>query len=109
MSSELQLRNRDEIPAAQVSIDDALQGHTYLREEPFLAAMYMLGLETNPRRARLIRMSDKTIRSALDGNPISGEFVANLLLRLKPHEQHLARVGQKVTFDTYFEIREEQP
>lgn len=108
VTSELQIRNHDGTPAAQITIDEARRAHTYLREQPFSIAMYVLGLETNPVRARLIRMSEKTVANALNGAPISGEFIANLLLRLTPHAEHLARVRLDVTFDTFFEVREEQ-
>lgn len=108
MSSELQIRNRDVGPEEQTASADAPRAHTYLKGESFYLAMYVLKLETNPQRAQLIGMSEKTIANALEGNALSGEFVANLLTRLKPHAKKLARVGHQVAFETYFEVREEQ-
>jgi hypothetical protein len=92
MTSEVQIRNPDVEPEAQITVTGSARLHTYLRRESYYLAMYLLKQETK----------------ALEGNPISGEFVANLLTRLQPHSKKLARVGHEVTFETYFEVREEQ-
>jgi hypothetical protein len=108
MTSEVQIRNPDVEPEAQITVTGSARLHTYLRRESYYLAMYLLKQETTAQRAQFIGMSERGIAKALEGNPISGEFVANLLTRLQPHSKKLARVGHEVTFETYFEVREEQ-
>jgi hypothetical protein len=85
MTSELQIRNRDVDPEEQITAAEPSRVHTYLRRESYYLAMYVLKQETTQQRAQFIGMSERGIAKALDGNPISGEFVANLLTRLQPH------------------------
>lgn len=108
MSSEVDIRKTDETSAVNSRVEINMRAHTHLKKVEYSLAMYALKLDTNPQRARLIHMADKTVASALDGNPISGEFIGNLLTALDPHADRLARVGLAVTFDTFFEVRPER-
>lgn len=91
----------------RVTADLAARSHTYLKKVPFCLAMLALGLETNPVRARLIGINARTIDNALDGNPISGQFIGNTITALRPFAEQLARVGLTVDLDTFFEVREQ--
>jgi hypothetical protein len=108
MTSELQVRNRSVNPEDRIAPPEVPEAHIYLRPVPFDTAMLMLRLETNEQRGRLIGMTERTVRSATSGNVVSGEFVAVLLVALRPYARRLARLGQKVCFETYFEVREGQ-
>lgn len=108
MSSEVQVRNPGTTPVVQNTPSVTLRAHTHLKTSEYLLAMFALGLATNPQRARLIHMADKTVASALEGNPISGEFIANLLEALQPHQEKLTRVQLTVSFGTFFETKQEQ-
>lgn len=102
--SEVQTRMPGPSPAVQ-AIELAGKSHTHLKKVPFGLAMFALGLETNPQRARLLRMNAKTIATALEGGPISGEFIGNLMTGLKPYAPQLARVGLDASdIDTFFEV-----
>lgn len=107
MSSEVDIRKSEANPAEHNTGTLTLRAHTHLKKAEYLLAMFALGLDTNPKRARLIHMADKTVASALEGKPISGEFIGNLLTALSEHPAKLKRFDLVPDFDTFFVIRKE--
>jgi hypothetical protein len=108
VSSEVQIRVSDANSAVRIAADDAGRAHTYLKQTPFLLAMYVLGHDNNPKRAALIRMSARAVANALEpDSPVGGDFIANTVKALKPYAKQLKRVGLDVSMDTFFEAREE--
>lgn len=103
----MQIRVSDANSAVCITADDAGRSHTYLKKTPFLLAMYVIGLENNAQRGRLLRMSARAVANAIEGNPVGGDFIGNTVTRLRRYTKQLKRVGLAVSMDTFFEARDE--
>lgn len=101
----MQIRVSDATSAEQISADEAGRAHTYVKRVPFCLAMYVLGLENNAQRGRLLRMSGRAVATALNGGPVGGDFIGNTMTAFRPHADQLSRVGLPISMDTFFEAR----
>jgi hypothetical protein len=79
----------------------------HLNPVTFNLAMLAMGVpDSDAARGRAIGVHAKSVRAALDGNPVGGRFIGNTISILRQHRVKLERLGLKVEMDTFFNVPE---
>ncbi len=79
----------------------------HLNPVTFNLAMLAMGVpDSDAARGRAIGVHAKSVRAALDGNPVGGRFIGNTIAILRQHRVKLERLGLKVEMDTFFSVPE---
>lgn len=63
-----------------------------------------IGCKSDPHRAILLGLSERTISRARTGRGIGADFIASTLAALREHERLLVANGMRPVFDELFEV-----
>lgn len=83
--------------------------HSTIRLNPvtFNLAMLAMGVpDSDAARGRALGIHAKSVRAALDGNPVGGRFIGNTITIFRRHRAKLERLGLKVEIDSFFDVAE---
>lgn len=77
----------------------------HLNPVTFNLAMLAMGVpDSDAARGRALGIHAKSVRAALEGNPVGGRFIGNTITIFRRHRAKLERLGLKVEMDTFFDV-----